>query len=107
MLRSISLLLLLPLVFGASGAFAQTKKSSSPGKIPTAKDSAISVIVYMRDANKNEVLLGTRIWPDYPDYDALVLQRFFAAMKTFASRRYAIRQRAPDCVPVPRTLPSS
>jgi hypothetical protein len=81
MLRSISLLLLLPLVFGASGAFAQTKKPSSPGKIPTAKDSAISVIVYMRDANKNEVLLGTRIWPDYPDYDALVLQRFFAAMK--------------------------
>jgi hypothetical protein len=81
MLRSISLLLLLPLVFSASGAFAQTKKSSSPGKIPTAKDSAISVIVYMRDANKNEVLLGTRIWPDYPDYDALVLQRFFAAMK--------------------------
>ena len=81
MLRSISLLMLLPLVFGASGAFAQTKKPSSPGKIPTAKDSAISVIVYMRDANKNEVLLGTRIWPDYPDYDALVLQRFFAAMK--------------------------
>ncbi len=81
MLRSISLLLLLPLVFGASGVFAQTKKSSSPGKIPTAKDSAISVIVYMRDANKNEVLLGTRIWPDYPDYDAVVLQRLFAAMK--------------------------
>ena len=81
MLRSISLLMLLPLVFAASGAFAQTKKPSSPGKIPTAKDSAISVIVYMRDANKNEVLLGTRIWPDYPDYDALVLQRFFAAMK--------------------------
>jgi len=80
MLRSISLLLL-ALVFGASGAFAQTKKPSSPGKIPTAKDSAISVIVYLRDANKNEVLLGTRIWPDYPDYDALVLQRFFAAMK--------------------------
>jgi hypothetical protein len=81
MLRSISLLLLLPLVFGASGVFAQTKKSSSPGKIPTAKDSAISVIVYMRDANKNEVLLGTRIWPDYPDYDTVVLQRLFAAMK--------------------------
>ena len=81
MLRSISLLLLLPLVFGASGVFAQTKKPSSPGKIPTAKDSAISVIVYMRDPNKNEVLLGTRIWPDYPDYDAVVLQRLFAAMK--------------------------
>jgi hypothetical protein len=81
MLRSISLLLLLPLVFGASGVFAQTKKPSSSGKIPSAKDSAISVIVYMRDANKNEVLLGTRIWPDYPDYDAVVLQRLFAAMK--------------------------
>ena len=81
MLRSISLLLLLPLVFGASEVFAQTKKPSSPGKIPTAKDSAISVIVYLRDANKNEVLLGTRIWPDYPDYDAVVLQRLFAAMK--------------------------
>ena len=49
--------------------------------MPTAKDSSISVIVYMRDANKNEVLLGTRIWPDYPDYDAVVLQRLFAAMK--------------------------
>jgi hypothetical protein len=81
MLRSISLLLVLPLIFGASGICAQTKKASSPGKIPTAKDSAISVIVYMRDANKNEVLLGTRIWPDYPDYDAVALQRFFAAMK--------------------------
>jgi len=73
--------MLLPLVFAASGAFAQTKRPLSPGKIPTAKDSAISVIVYMRDANKNEVLLGTRIWPDYPDYDAVVLQRLFAAMK--------------------------
>src|SRR5438045_958132 len=81
MLRSISLLMLLPLVFAASGAFAQTKKPSPPGKVPTAKDSAISVIVYMRDANKNEVLLGTRIWPGYPDYDALALQRLFAAMK--------------------------
>ena len=81
MLRSISLLLVLPLVFGVSGIFAQTKKPSSPGKMPTAKDSAISVIVYMRDGNKNEVLLGTRIWPGYPDYDAVVLQRLFTAMK--------------------------
>jgi len=81
MLRSISLLMLLPLVFGVSGIYAQTKKPSSPGKVPTAKDSSIIVIVYMRDANKNEVLLGTRIWPDYPDYDAAVLQRLFAAMK--------------------------
>jgi hypothetical protein len=82
MLRSISLLLVLALVFGVSGAFAQTKKSSSPGKVPTAKDSSIVVIVYMKDENKNEVLLGTRIWPAYPDYDAAALQRFFAAMKT-------------------------
>ena len=81
MLRSISLLLVLALVLGVSGAFAQTKKSSSPGKVPTAKDSSIVVIVYMKDANKNEVLLGTRIWPAYPDYDAVVLQRYFAAMK--------------------------
>ena len=81
MLRSIALLLLLPLVFGASAVFAQTKKGSSPGKVPTAKDPSISVIVYMRDASKNEVLLGTRVWPGYPDYDALVLQRLFAAMK--------------------------
>ena len=55
MLRSISLLLVLALVFGASGVFAQTKKPSSPGKVPTAKDPSIIVIVYMRDANKNEV----------------------------------------------------
>ena len=26
-------------------------------------------------------MLGTRIWPGYPDYNAVVLQRFFAAMK--------------------------
>ena len=81
MLRSIFLLLSLSLVLVASGVSAQTKKGSPPGKVPAAKDSSISVIVYMRDANKNEVLLGTRIWPGYPDYDALVLQRLFAAMK--------------------------
>ena len=81
MLRSLSLLLVLSLVFGASETLAQTKKSSLPGKVPTTKDSSIIVIVYMRDASKNEVLLGTRIWPAYPDYDAVVLQRLFAAMK--------------------------
>ncbi len=81
MLRSISLLLVLPLVFGVSGISAQTKKPSSPGKVPTAKEDSIIVNVYMRDANKNEVLLGTRIWPGYPDYNTVVLQRFFAAMK--------------------------
>ena len=81
MLRSISLLLVMLLVFGIPETFAQTKKPSSPAKMPTAKDSSISVNVFLRDANKNEVLLGTRIWPAYPDYNAVALQRFFAAMK--------------------------
>ena len=81
MLRSLSLLLVVPFIFGVSGTFAQTKKPSTPVKAPTAKDNSISVNVYMRDATKNELMLSTRIWPDYPDYDAVVLQRFFAAMK--------------------------
>ena len=80
MLRSISLLLVLPFVFGVTGTLAQTKKPSPSAK-PAASDNAISINVYMRDGNKNEVLLGTRIWPGYPDYDAVVLQRFFATMK--------------------------
>jgi hypothetical protein len=81
MLRSISLLLVLPLVFGVSGVLAQTKKPSPPAKPPTAKDSSITVNVFLKDGNKNEVLLATRIWPGYPDYNAIALQRFFAAMK--------------------------
>ena len=82
MLRLLSLLLVLPFVFGVSYIHAQTKKpSAGPVKVPTAKDKSISVVVYMRDGSKDELLLGTRIWPDYPDYDAVALQRFFAAMK--------------------------
>jgi hypothetical protein len=81
MLRSLSLLLVVPFVFGVSGIFAQTKKPASPGKMPAANDASIIVNVYLRDGSKNEVLLGTRIWPGYPDYNALALQRFFAAMK--------------------------
>ena len=80
MLRPISLLLVLPLMLGTSVAFAQTKKPSSSGKMPTATDNAISVNVYLRDGNKNEVLLGTRIWPGYPDYNAVALRRFFEVM---------------------------
>jgi hypothetical protein len=80
MLRSLSLLLVLPLVFGVSSVHAQTKKAP-PAKMPGAKDASISVTVYMRDGNKNELLLGTRVWPGYPDYNAIALQRFFAAMK--------------------------
>ena len=81
MFRSIPLLLLLPLIFGASEINAQARKSAPSGKRPAAKENSISVNVYMRDANKNEVLLGTRIWPDYPEYDTVVLQRLFAAMQ--------------------------
>jgi len=81
MLRSGLLLLAAALVFGISGASAQTKKPSSPGRLPMAKDNSIVVNVYLRDSGKNELLLGTRIWPDYPDYNAVALQRFFATMK--------------------------
>ncbi len=81
MLRSISLLLVLPFVLGVSGALAQTKKPSSPVKMPMAKDNSISVTVYLRDESKNEVLLGTRIWPGYPDYNTVALRRFFEVMK--------------------------
>ena len=80
MLRSISLLLVLPLALGASVAFAQTKKPPSSGKMPAATDNAISVNVYLKDQNKNEVLLGTRIWPGYPDYNSVALRRFFEVM---------------------------
>ena len=53
----------------------------SPGRIPAAKDASIGVNVFLIDANKNEVLLGTRIWPDYPEYNGAALQRYFALMK--------------------------
>jgi len=81
MLRSIALLLMLPFVLGVSGALAQAKKPPSAGKMPTAKDNSIGVIVYLRDPAKNEVLLGTRIWPGYPDYNTVALRRFFDVMK--------------------------
>ncbi|HEY5863077.1 MAG TPA: hypothetical protein VIX61_08300 [Casimicrobiaceae bacterium] len=80
MSRPIAFLLVLCLAFVTSESFAQAKKGSPSVKVPAAADRAISVSVFMRDTNKNEVLLGTRIWPDYPDYNALVLQRFFAMM---------------------------
>jgi hypothetical protein len=82
MLRSISLLLVLSLVFGASEISAQTKWPASPAKgTPTMKDSSITVNVFMKDNNKQEVLLATRIWPGYPDYNNIALQRFFLVMK--------------------------
>ena len=74
MLRSCVLLVTITLLFGVSAAIAQTKKPAAPGKMPSAKDNSIVVSVYMRDAGKNELMLGTRIWPDYPEYNALALQ---------------------------------
>lgn len=76
------MLVLVLFVALASGAFAQTKKPAvTSGKPPTEKDKSIVVNVFMRDAAKNEVLVATRIWPGYPDYNALALARFFAVMK--------------------------
>lgn len=79
--RLMSILLMLSVAFVASSPLAQTKRPASAAKIPTAKESSIAVNVYMRDAGKNELLLATRVWPDNPDYSAVALQRFFAAMK--------------------------
>jgi hypothetical protein len=80
--RFISMLIALPLLLGLSPLHAQTKKAATvPGKIPTAQEKSISVSVYLRDQSKNAILLETRIWPDHPDYNARVLQRFFAMMK--------------------------
>jgi len=81
MLRSMSIVLALSLAVGISASDAQTKKPASPGKPPSAQDKSISVNVYLRDGNKNAILLATRIWPDFPDYNAVALQRFFAMMK--------------------------
>ena len=81
MLRSTVMLVLLTLVLGVPTALAQTKKSAAPARVPTDKDPSVSVIVYLRDNAKNELLLATRIWPDNPDYNAVALQRFFALMK--------------------------
>src|SRR5262245_34101673 len=81
MLRTLSLLVVLPLVFGVSAIHAQAPAKKGGGGKPSAKDPSIGVNVFMRDAQKNELLLATRIWPGYPDYNAIALQRFFATMK--------------------------
>ena len=81
MLRSLSLLLMLPFVLGAVEVSAQAKRIAPPAKAPSAKENSIGVNVFMRDGGKNEVLVGTRIWPGYPDYNAFALQQFFATMK--------------------------
>ena len=68
-------------VFGVAEVSAQATRRPRRGKAPSAKDNSISVNVFLRDAGKNEVLLATRIWPGYPDYNAFALQQFFATMK--------------------------
>lgn len=80
-MRLTALLLVLPLVFGGSFAFAQAKKGGGGLRIPSDKDPSVSVTVFMRDGGKNELLIGTRLWPDNPEYNAVALQRFFALMK--------------------------
>jgi len=80
MLRKFALLMVLPLVFGASTAAAQAKKGAV--KAPSDKDRSIAITVFMRDpATKNEVLLATRVWPEFPDYNAVALGRYFQLMK--------------------------
>lgn len=81
MLRLLVLLAALPFIFGASESLGQAKKGAGPMRVPTAKDPAVSITAYMRDGGKNELLIGTRVWPDYPEYNATALQRFFAMMK--------------------------
>ncbi len=82
MLRSLCLLLALCFVATtAPDAFAQAKKGAGPMRIPTDKDPSVSVTVFMRDGGKNELLIGTRLWPDFPEYNAAALQRFFGLMK--------------------------
>jgi hypothetical protein len=79
--RLLALLLVLPLLFGASELPAQSKKGVPAIKVPGPRDPSINVTVFMRDKGKNELLVATRIWPDNPEYNALALERFFATMK--------------------------
>lgn len=81
MLRTLALLLLLPLLLGVPDALAQAKKGGGLMRLPTDKDPSVAVTVFMRDGGKNELLIGTRLWPDNPEYNAAALQRFFALMK--------------------------
>ncbi|MET0682671.1 MAG: hypothetical protein ABWZ29_04935 [Casimicrobiaceae bacterium] len=81
MSRAMLFLVLLLVALGMSDVSAQAKKGSAPARNPTAKDPSILVNVYMRDAGKNEVLVATRIFPGFPEYNAVALARYFAVMK--------------------------
>lgn len=81
MVRWLALLLMLPIALGVASVSAQTKKAPAAPKAPSATDKPISVNVFMRDGQKNELLLGTHIWLSNPDYTAAALQRISALMK--------------------------
>jgi hypothetical protein len=81
MSRAMLFLVLLLVAVGMTDVAAQTKKGSAPARNPTAKDPSILVNVFMRDGAKNEVLVATRIWPGFPEYNAVALARYFAVMK--------------------------
>ena len=81
MSRPLLFLVLLLVALGTSDAFAQAKKGAAPTRFPSAKDPSILVNVFMRDPAKNEILVATRIWPGFPDYNAVALARYFAVMK--------------------------
>lgn len=81
MLRLLVLLAVLPLAFASPDSLGQAKKGGGAMRVPTAKDPSVVITAYMRDSGKNELLVATRVWPDYPEYNAMALQRFFAMMK--------------------------
>ena len=74
-------LVLLLVALGAHDVAAQAKKGGAPSRLPNPKDPSILVNVFMRDPGKNEVLVATRIWPGFQDYNAVALARYFAVMK--------------------------
>jgi hypothetical protein len=79
--RQMLLLILLLVALGGADAIAQTKKTAAPMRYPTAKDPSILVNAYLRDGSKNEALVATRVWPGFPDYNAVALARYFAVIK--------------------------
>jgi hypothetical protein len=82
MLRAIPFVIALFLALAATDAPAQAKKGAAASvKPPSEKEPSIAVIVYMRDAAKNELLVGTHIWPGNLDYTMVALQRYFALLK--------------------------
>jgi hypothetical protein len=80
MSRSLTMLLVFPLFLCASGP-SPRRRNPRQRSVPDAKDSSITVNAFMKDDKQNELLLGTRLWPDHPTYNAVALQRYFALMK--------------------------